>query len=243
VEALVYQCVPLVAIFLPILSSLFAPIMGRFRSKLDAHFTAIILLITMGTSTLLLPIIMDCGCLHLVYPWAEGLNLQFEIYADPLSVYMLLLTSFLCLLAAVYSIRYMAEKTTRYYSLFLLLSGSIIGTLLSGNLLQFFVFLELTTISCFLLILHYQTTIAIKSAYKYFIMIHLGALCLLTAIGIIYVNVGELSMAVMGKLLANADGGWLTPVMALTFVGFGIGSAVVPLHTWLPDAHSEAPFQ
>jgi formate hydrogenlyase subunit 3/multisubunit Na+/H+ antiporter MnhD subunit len=72
-------------------------------------------------------------------------------------------------------------------------------------------------------------------------MIHLGALCLLTAIGIIYINVGELGMANLGKLLANVNGEWLTTAMALTFVGFGIESAIVPLHVWLPDAHSNAP--
>jgi len=239
----VHHYAPLVAIFLPILSSFFIPIIGRFHSKLGAYFATIILLITMGTSVMLLPIVLDCECLHLIYPWAEGINLQFEIYADALSVCVLLLTSFLCLLAAVYSIHYMAQKEggARYYSLFLLLSGSMMGVFLSGNLLQFFMFLELTTISCFLLILHYQTTAALKSAYKYFIMIHLGALCLLTAIGTIYVNVGELSMASLGKLLSNVNGEWLTAAMALTFVGFGIESAVVPLHVWLPDAHSNAP--
>jgi formate hydrogenlyase subunit 3/multisubunit Na+/H+ antiporter MnhD subunit len=91
---------------------------------------------------------------------------------------------------------------------------------------------------------HFQTGAAIRAAYKYFIMIHAGALCLLAAIIAIYLNVGELSMPALGGLgglSVTHPGVWLTIVMILTFVAFAVKAAVVPLHTWLPRAHPEAP--
>lgn len=234
---------PLIAISLPILSSFLMPIAGRGRTKFRAYLSVLVISVAMLAILSLLPTILEGGLLHLTYVWAERLGLEFEIYADALAVYMSFLALFLCLLAAIYSVRYMAGKEglTRYYSGLLIFSGSIIGVFLSGNLLQFFMFWELMTISCFLLVLHFQTGVAIRAAYKYFIMIHLGALCLLTAIIAIYLNISELSMPALGGLLATANGGWLTAAMVLTFVGFGVKAAVVPLHTWLPDAHPEAP--
>lgn len=234
---------PLIAISLPILSSFLMPIAGRGRTKFRAYLSVLVISVAMLAILSLLPTILEGGLLHLTYVWAERLGLEFEIYADALAVYMSFLALFLCLLAAIYSVRYMAGKEglTRYYSGLLIFSGSIIGVFLSGNLLQFFIFWELMTISCFLLVLHFQTGVAIRAAYKYFIMIHLGALCLLTAIIAIYLNISELSMPALGGLLVTANGGWLTAAMVLTFVGFGVKAAVVPLHTWLPDAHPEAP--
>ena len=234
---------PIIAISLPILSSFLIPIAGRGRPEFRAYISVLAISVAILAILSLLPTILDGGRLHLTYMWAERLGLEFEIYADALAVYMSLLALFLCLLATIYSVRYMAEKEglTRYYSGLLILSGSMVGVFLSGNLLQFFIFWELMTLSCFLLILQFQTVVAIRAAYKYFIMIHLGALCLLTAIIAIYLNVGELSMATLGGLLATANGGWLTAAMVLAFVGFGVKAAVVPLHTWLPDAHPEAP--
>ena len=235
------------AILLPILGTLMMLGVGRYFPKSRSHFAIYTLGATFVALLALIPAVLSRGeTLHLTYSWVPQLGMNFEIYVDAFSLSFAVLASFLCLLAAIYSAKYMAKKEglTRYYATFLLFAGSMIGLFMSGNLFQFFIFWELMSISCFVLVSQFQTGASIRAAYKYFIMIHAGAICLLTAIIAIYLSVGELSMPALwgaGGLTATNPGLWLTIAMVLTFVAFAVKAAVVPLHTWLPRAHPEAP--
>ena len=229
---------PILLSFLPLVGAFLVPLTGKYKP----HFTASVLFLTLLSLVWASLPVLRGENVHRVYSWAKELDLNFEVYMDSLSAFFSILTCFLCLLAAVYSARYMEreEGLSRYYLAYLLFSGGMIGVLLSGNLLQFYLFWELMSLTCFLLVSQLGTGAAHRAAFKYFVMIHAGALCLLLAICTIYLKVGELSMPRLKTLLSPSPG-WLGPVSLLTLLGFCFKAGVVPLHTWLPEAHPEAP--
>lgn len=225
---------------LPFVGAAIAPALGRFRP----HFTAGVFLLVLLPLAILLAQVVSTGPIHLSYPWAPAQKLNYELYLDSLALLFSTVTIFLCFLSTLHSAGYMAgrEGQSRFYSILLLFGGGMLGMFCSANLFQFLIFWELMTLSCYLLVGHFRTEVSLRAAMKYFIMIHVGTLCLLAAFLSIYFHpgIGTLSMVELsrrGGLAAISPGRWLLPVGALSLVGFGFKAAMSPFHTWLPEAH------
>ncbi len=143
-------------------------------------------------------------------------------------------------LVAVYSGCYLAldHRYELYYPLLLLLVTGLMGMVLADDLFNLYMFCELMSISAYVLVAfrrHLDT--AIEAGFKYLIMGSVGTVAILLGISFIYRGTGSL-------LLTTATGSldqWTRAGLACLLVGLGIKSAIVPLHTWLPDAHGRAP--
>jgi len=159
-----------------------------------------------------------------------GLRLQ----VDGLSIVMALVGFLLWLAVSIYSISYIKTDLVRYYSLLLILLGAVQGTVLAKDLINFYVFLEMTTVTTYFLIIHKRSTVALKAGYKYILMNLIGAFLILLSIILVYVDTGN--YGITGFSESNS---FVPPLLFL--VGCFIKAGAVPLHTWLPDAHPAAP--
>ncbi len=164
---------------------------------------------------------------------------------DALSVFMATLFIFIGLLTSVLSMRYMEKDTglTEYYVLLLLMVAGMVGVVFAGDFFTFFIFWEIMCITSYVLVaFRKEEWEPVEAGFKYLIMSSSGSVMVLFAMSILYGMAGTLNFAYIGVALSKiATNLWPILAMALIVVGFGIKAAIVPLHTWLPDAHPAAP--
>jgi NADH-quinone oxidoreductase subunit L len=178
-------------------------------------------------------------------PSINGANITAGVVIDPLSIFFTCLVAFFGVIIAIYSQGYMKgeEGLTRYYYLLLLFIGSMIGLVISDNLLQMFIFWEMVGLCSYALIsFWYKKPESIHSGVKVFIMTRIGDIALLAAIGILFYMFQTLSFT--GIIAGIQAGGFdmnLIVLAAFLVLGGAVAkSAQFPLFTWLYSA-MEAP--
>ncbi|MFC1934708.1 NuoM family protein [Chloroflexota bacterium] len=174
--------------------------------------------------------------------WITPLNAYYHLGVDGLSMPLMLLTSFLGFLAVLISWK-VHERPREYFAWLLLLETSIIGVFVSLDMLLFFVMWEIEVIPMYFLISIWGTGRRDYSAIKYVIYTLFGSAFMLAGILTLYFTTGSLSMVE----IANQGLGMVQSIMPaaaifwLLLIGFAVKLPVFPLHTWLPDAHTDAP--
>ena len=178
-------------------------------------------------------------------PWIETWGVQYAVGIDGISLFMVLLTTFTAPIAILGSFTYIKERERAFYALMLLLEAGVIGVFLAMDLFLFYVFFELTLIPMYFIIGIWGGERRIYAAVKFFLYTAVGSLLMLVAILYLYFQVKTASGAASFAYLAFLDADltlteqlWLFAAFALAFA---IKVPVFPLHTWLPDAHVEAP--
>ena len=121
------------------------------------------------------------------------------------------------------------------------LALGMVGVLCSGDLLTFYVFWEIMCLAAYALVFMGERREALEAAWKYFIMGSVGAIVMLFAIALLYGMAGTLNMPLLAQRLSSTKSPWLNIALVLFISGAGVEAALFPLHTWLPDAYSEAP--
>jgi len=150
--------------------------------------------------------------------------------------------AFVGLLSIIFSLSYIRERenTDFYYLMMLLVNAGMLGIVLSGDLVSFYIFWEIMSWSAFLLI-SYNKGPALAAGIKYIIMSIIGSVCMLVVILSLYANYGTLIIAELVPFIRSSSHGYVLFLLILLFVTFGVKNAVWPFHSWLPPAHSEAP--
>ena len=150
------------------------------------------------------------------------------------------LSAFSCL----YSTKYMEDKHGQagYYANLLLFMSGMLGVIFSSNLLQFYLFWELMLIPSYFLISFWGAAKrALTIGFKYFIFTHIGAVCMLLGILSIGAYTGTFDLVLLPERFDMIPLNMVMLIFALLLIGFSVKMATFPLHTWLPDAHAEAP--
>jgi len=167
----------------------------------------------------------------------------FEI--DTLSIFMSGSIAVLGFLVAIYSISYMENESrlTEFYTLMTFMMAGMTGVVMAGDLFTLFVFWELMGLSSYVLVAFLKSKWGpIEAGFKYLVMSATAGAFLILSMAIIYGMTGTLNFAYIADSLRGAPASpWIMALFSTLVVGFGVKSAIVPLHTWLPDAHPEAP--
>jgi len=175
------------------------------------------------------------------YEWAKTFGLSYVIGIDGISLPLLIISSLLTTLAAAGSWEQINVNVKEYNALLLLFEGSIIGVFTSLNLVAFYVFWELVLIPMFFFIGIWGGPRKKYAAMKFLIMTHVGSILVLLSFIALYVLSVPHSFNFTDLIAIKLP--ILIQVMISLgfFIGFGVKLPIVPFHTWLPDAHVEAP--
>ena len=176
--------------------------------------------------------------------WVESLNFQYLLGVDGISLFMVLLTTFLMPLAILASWK-VTDRVPSFMASLLLLETAMVGAFLATDLLLFFVFFEAMLFPMYLLIGVWGYENRVYAAVKFFLYTLAGSALLLAAILFLYFRSGsELGQATFDlQALAQLDLPTVTArwLFLAFFLAFAVKVPLFPLHTWLPDAHTEAP--
>jgi multicomponent Na+:H+ antiporter subunit D len=163
---------------------------------------------------------------------------------DGLSCFMLVTVNLVSFLITIYSIDYMERYTEkfRFYTLFMLMLAGMNGIIITGDLFNLFVFLEIASIASYALVAFGTEQEELEASFKYAVMGSVASSFVLLGIAILYSYTSTLNMADIAGVLSQKPGGLIIPFIAVLFLaGFGLKAALVPFHAWLPDAHPSAP--
>ncbi|MFH0877668.1 MAG: proton-conducting transporter membrane subunit [Candidatus Omnitrophota bacterium] len=163
---------------------------------------------------------------------------------DGLTSFMLVTVNLVAFAISIYSINYMERFTSKwkFYTLFLLMLAGMNGVLVTGDLFNLFVFLEIASVASYALVAFGTERQELEAAFKYAIMGSVGSLFILLGIVFLYGFTSTLNMADMAMFLANKGSSQIILLVSVLFImGFGLKAALVPFHAWLPDAHPSAP--
>jgi NADH-quinone oxidoreductase subunit M len=175
-------------------------------------------------------------------PWIDAWGARFSVGLDGISLLMLLLTTFIMPLSVLGSWSSIRERQPSYYALLLVLSTGMIGVFISLDLLLFYVMWEVMLIPMYFIIGVWGGERRIYASLKFFIYTMVGSLLMLVAILYLWNAAGADTFA-YDALLREARGAGRAGLylFAAFFLAFAIKVPMFPFHTWLPDAHVEAP--
>ena len=174
-------------------------------------------------------------------PWIEAWGVNYSLGIDGISVFMVILTTLTTPIAILGSFNYIRKRRKAFYALMLLLQTGVTGVFLATDIFLFYVFFELTLVPMYFIVGIWGGERRIYAAVKFFLYTAVGSLLMLVAILYMYFSSGVDSFsyeAFLNADLSLREQLWLFAAFALAF---GIKVPIFPLHTWLPDAHVEAP--
>jgi NADH-quinone oxidoreductase subunit M len=178
-------------------------------------------------------------------PWIASPNIHYHMGIDGISVWLVVLTTFLTPLCVLISWTSVHERVKEFFILLLLLETGLIGVFTALDLFLFYFFWEATLIPMALLIGMYGHGRRIYAAVKYFLFTMTASLFMLAAIIWLYAKTGSFDFVAIQNAIRNGSVPGFEFAAPWLFLGFFIAFAVkvplFPLHTWLPDAHVEAP--
>lgn len=171
--------------------------------------------------------------------WLPAVGINYELGLDGVSMPMVILTTFTTLIAILATWHSIEKRTAQYYASFLVLQGLTVGVFSSLNAILFYIFWEATLVPMYLIIGIWGSSNRVYASMKFFVYTFLGSAMMLVAILYLGFKAGNFNILAFYpvKLAMTAQ--------VLIFIAFLLGFAIKvpmwPVHTWLPDAHTEAP--
>lgn len=175
---------------------------------------------------------------------AGGYAIGIALEVDALSLFFGLLVATAVLVSCIYSIQYMSHdhNVREYYTLFLMLSGGVMGLVLSGDIFNMFIMVEILTFAAVALTAFRNTAKgALEAAFKYLVVGSMGSTCILVGTIMLYAQVHTLNFAQLSALIPGNLNNATKLAFALLFIGFATKAFIVPFHPLAADAHGAAP--
>jgi multicomponent Na+:H+ antiporter subunit D len=182
------------------------------------------------------------SCIYAMGKWPPPFGVNLVL--DPMSAMMVVIISAVSLAVTLYSVSYVTKFTSTpyYYSLLMLMIAGMNGVVLTGDLFNMFVFMEIGAIASYGLVAFGTEHEELEASFKYLVLGSIASSIILFGIALLYSNTGALNLADLARIISATGMNRLTLfVSALFLMGFGLKAALVPFHAWLPDAHTNAP--
>ncbi len=232
------------AIFVPIVAGLIVLLVGRDDrpglTRMISLVGAVVgFLVTLPLYTGFDPTTADMQFVELA-PWIESFAVNYHLGIDGISIWFVLLTAFITIIVVLAGWEVITSRVSQYMASFLILSGLMVGVFASLDGMLFYVFFEATLIPMYLIIGVWGGPNRVYAAFKFFLYTLMGSL--LTLIAFIYLwHVADGSFDILTWHQLKLD---YTPqilIFLALLAAFAVKVPMWPVHTWLPDAHVEAP--
>ncbi len=172
--------------------------------------------------------------------WIERFNVRYHLGVDGISVWFVLLTAFITIIVVLAGWEVITDRVHQYMGAFLVLSGLMVGVFAAADALLFYVFFEATLIPMYIIIGVWGGPRRVYAAFKFFLYTLAGSLLMLVALVYLYYKSGgSFDIATWHKLPLPLNAQVL--LFFAFFAAFSVKVPMWPVHTWLPDAHVEAP--
>ncbi|MDV0446780.1 Na(+)/H(+) antiporter subunit A [Methanosarcinaceae archaeon Ag5] len=234
-------------VLLPFLMALFVPAAYKILKDKVGWFAAAVAFVCLLMVASIIPTTYAGEVLAGTMSWIPGLSVNLALYADGLSVLLGVIVSFIGILIMSYSNKYLSkdEDLVRYYQYLLVFMGSMLGVAFSDNLIQLFIFWELTSISSFMLIGYYRKTKeSIYGATKALLITGGGGLFMFAGFLLLFTITGTYGISEMltspDMIAVVKDSPLFTITLIFILIGAFAKSAQGPFYVWLPNA-MEAP--
>ena len=228
---------------LPLVSAFFIPILGKIYRPLVWIVSTVVsfilfILALYGTAvTQEIPMIV-----YKMGNWPPPIGIVMAF--DSFSALMVLVISIIVFSGSLFSLRYMSHYTGqwKFYTLYMLITAGMMGVSITGDLFNMFVFLEIAAISSYALVAFGVGAEELEASFKYMVMGEIGGLTFLLTIALIYAKTSTLNLADISNSLQLIRGStFFWTILGMLLFAFSIKAALVPFHSWLPDAHPAAP--
>ena len=231
------------AIWIPILTGLFLLSFGNDRNPAIVRGVSLAGALAGLLATVPLYTRFDTASAKMQFveqmPWIERFGVSYHLGVDGISVWFVLLTAFITVIVVIAGWRVIEERVAGYMASFLILSGLMIGVFSALDGLLFYVFFEATLIPMYIIIGIWGGPNRVYAAFKFFLYTLLGSLLTLVAIIYLYTKSGSFSILDWHALPLSMSE--QIPIFLAFLLAFAVKVPMWPVHTWLPDAHVEAP--
>lgn len=228
---------------LPLVTAFLIPILGKIYKPLIWILSTVVSFVLFALA--LYGIAVTQAIPMVVYKmgnWPPPLGIVMAF--DSFSAFMVLIISIIAFASCLFSLRFLSTYTGnwKFYTLFMLMIAGMMGIVITGDLFNMFVFLEIAALSSYALVAFGIEGKQLEASFKYMVMGEIGGLTFLLAIAFIYAKTSTLNLADISnglQLIRYTNFFWMT--LALLLFAFSIKAALVPFHSWLPDAYPAAP--
>ncbi len=231
-----------IIVWLPILGGIAVMALGSQRAELGKQ-------VALGTSILTFALSLalwtgfdlDSAAMQFVenVPWIERFNAAYALGVDGISMPLVLLTTFLTPFVVVAGWQVIETRPAQYFAAFLILEGLMVGTFAATDALLFYVFWEAMLVPMFIIIGVWGGPRRVYATVKFFLYTFLGSVFMLVALIYMYLQAGDYSIASFHDLRLTMNEQIL--IFLAFLIAFAVKVPMFPVHTWLPDAHVEAP--
>jgi multicomponent Na+:H+ antiporter subunit D len=240
------ELIPALYIIIPLLGAFLIPIIGHFVKGFQKTISVIITLFLVFYSVWFYIVGYEAPAVTKVGGWeaVNGVPIAIYLIYDGLSAFIILTVNLIAFLSTVYAMGYIKRFTAEnnFYALLCLMIAGMNGVVLSGDIFNMYVFLEIAVIASYALVAFGTEKRELEASFKYQVLGGIASLLILFAVGLLYWQTQTLNLADISAILQYQD---QSPALIFTevllIVGFGLKEAMIPFHAWLPDAHSSAP--
>ncbi len=235
---------PIYFIALPLLFSFMLPLLGKLYKGLIRIVPGLMFAYLAWMAITLLHFVHTSGQPYIVEiaGWKPpfGINLVFDSFTGFIATFIAIL-GFLVWLYSYMFKKVEFDNALKYFVLLMLVYAGSIGVVLTGDIFNQFVFLEITALSSYALTAFYRGRDGAEAAFKYLLVGSLASTFILLGILLIYSQLGTLNMADIAANIDKMDPNIKIIAFILLFVGFGIEAEMFPMNGWAPDAYSQTP--
>ncbi len=235
---------PVHYIALPLLAAFLIPLFSKINRELVRIVPGLVLAYLSAVSVILMNRVIQTGqpIIETIAGWRApwGIDLVFS----PFTGFLASIMTFMALLIWLYSYRFKKvdhEPALKYYILFMMLVTGSTGIVITGDIFNMFVFMEITAIASFSLTSFYRDRDGAEAGFKYLLIGSLASTFVLLGILLLYSQVGTLNMAQIAERMHDVPSGMKITILILFATGLGIEAEMFPLNGWAPDAYSQSP--